>query len=617
MNLVVGQPLVNILRGALSVLAAIVQHPAGQNVHGGEAGFAALKPAIDAYPEFLQSLVRRLTSPDHSLCLAALQLINAMIRDAMDHNSDRDWVLLVQRLQALGVVRAVHALMLDPAVSDLASTLLEFQALQKLQYRKWRDESVNLDMSEHSRMLTSVWAAANPGRSAITTEEIIRFDRNPRMPEKWRSIGFETEDPGWEFEETGTLGMLDLNGLASEEDEGFARLVEEQLSKPAANRCPIVRASLAVTAILYDHFEIDDADGSVDEGIGGLDARNNLDKLFRPLLLQWNQLHKAGVRAFLRLWQTTGATSDDFAKIDELVRILVEEVVGLAPRMRDVSEVETALAAYDLRCLRELQMQLLEVTHEESWGRHLRAVKEELRHEALQFIKEQRIRVLLAGAWFPNPSPGGGDAGKPASWRFVRLSYNRRSLRYDDFDARAPVGKEPALEALDYKLDLGVVSSVVSSVTAPSDSAPPSPSSSTETLKLKSASARRASSKRARTDIVIHGYTGSDAAARKAGAPPRGDGVDGGRTETALLTLRPATQSEAAEWLDGLLLLLNQTPITAETNRLIDFIARYGLRIRLLNVRFEEPAAAGNGKGVVVPSREGLDEDYYYDMAGG
>jgi len=62
-------------------------------------------------------------------------------------------------------------------------------------------------------------------------------------------------------------------------------------------------------------------------------------------------------------------------------------------------------------------------------------------------------------------------------------------------------------------------------------------------------------------------------------------------------------------------MLLNQQPITAETNKLINLVSNYGLKIRLLNVRFNDPAFAREPPEV--PSREGLDEDYYYDILGG
>jgi engulfment/cell motility protein 1 len=51
---------------------------------------------------------------------------------------------------------------------------------------------------------------------------------------------------------------------------------------------------------------------------------------------------------------------------------LVEQVVGQAPRMKDVKDVEEELAEFELKRLRELQMEVLELTYEDAWGHHLR-----------------------------------------------------------------------------------------------------------------------------------------------------------------------------------------------------------------------------------------------------
>jgi engulfment/cell motility protein 1 len=88
-----------------------------------------------------------------------------------------------------------------------------------------------------------------------------------------------------------------------------------------------------------------------------------------------------------------------------------------------------------------------------------RQVRDELNHEALQFVKEQRIRCLLQGAWFPHSMSYSSDAGPitskslsrsvPSAWRFVRLSHNRRYLHYADFDEKTAT--EPRLDALQEK----------------------------------------------------------------------------------------------------------------------------------------------------------------------
>lgn len=259
-----------------------------------------------------------------------------------------------------------------------------------------------------------------------------------------------------------------------------------------------------------------------------------------------------------------------------------------------------------------------------------RQVRDELNHEALQFVKEQRIRCLLVGAWFPH-AVSYADSGPvtkqtinrslPSNWRFVRLSHNRRYLHYADFDTMKPTA--PNLDDLSEKsksrpncpavtihinqsaVDLSVVSSVVSNVSA----SPPSTASSTATLKQSLSSkpppvkapALKAST--ASTKITIHGYL------------PRSTNTTGEEKEQVLLQLLPPTHTLASEWLDGLLMLLNQQPITADTNKLVNLIGGYGLKIRLLNVRFDE-GEVGVGRNVAMPSREGVDEAYWYDIGG-
>ncbi len=202
------------------------------------------------------------------------------------------------------------------------------------------------------------------------------------------------------------------------------------------------------------------------------------------MLLQWSRLHTAGLQAFFRLWKSTGAERDDFDKVSELVRILIEQVVGQASRTKDVLDVEDELQEHDCGRLRELQMELLELSFEDQWGQHLYQVREELKHEALQFVKEQRIRCLLQGSWFSKPLPREQSRQENAQkrrlyqpWRFAKLSHNRRYLHYADFPDR--LEHEPGLDVLTEKIDLSTISSVVSNVSAPNEETQSLSSSST------------------------------------------------------------------------------------------------------------------------------------------
>lgn len=650
-ELIVRQPLVNILRGAMGILVAVVGHT--QGVAGSSNGdlskksayfgFRALKPAVAVYPQFFEMVVAQLNSADHALCANALMLLNALMRDAIANDTNttslvtgkdlssklsgtgEEWPKFIKRLQDLGVIKAVYNLMQGTALQDLANPLLEFQALTKLLLRKWRDVRVDLERPEHRRALKGIHLASAPEKKdALSVGGSSKGDENGdgiaarkgsrrHNPEKWRRLGFETENPAWEFDATGFLGMMDLTDYVRKQEDAFQKLLLEQSTKPLHERCPIARASLAVTLILYEHFEVDRSDIEDAKAYLVLDGMKNYDKVFRPLLLQWSRLHLASLQQFFRLWKATGAEQEDFEKVTELLRILIEQVVGQASRTKDVFELEEELQEFEYTRLRDLQMQLLEVNLEDQWGNHLNEVRTSLKQEALQFVKEQRIRCLLQGAWFPRAIHRKfGDERRPAiSWRFLRLSHNRRYLHYSDFDTQ--LNRSPALDELSEKIDLSIVSSVVSNVSAINDSA--SSISTNSTVKSPSEQNKPLS----KTKITINSFT-TTASSSNGSSEGNRPTTRSSENEHPILTLHPASHSLASEWLDGLLMLLNQAPITSETTKLVGLVSEYGLKIRLLNVRMDGLGGLGGGSeagdrdGVgVVPSREGLGEDYWYE----
>lgn len=442
------------------MLVSIVSHPHNPSRLSGAGiyGFRALKPAISKYPQFLEMLVSRLSSADHALCANALQLINSLMRDSIANDEENEWPKFIKRLQDLGVIRAVYILMQGSALQDHAHPLIEFQSLTKLLLRKWKNVAVDLEKPDHRRALKGIHIASNPEkvREGGTADDDLRKSRK-HNPEKWRRLGFHSESPASEFYEMGFLGMMDLTDFVRKHQDEFQKMLLEQSAKPVEQRCPIARASLAITSVLYEHFEVERSATDEAKNYLLLDSRSNFDKVFKPLLLHWSRIHVASLHAFFRLWKATSAETADFDKIVELVRILVESVVGGAPRTKDVQDVEEELGAFEYQRLRELQMELLELTYEDAWGQHLRQVRDELHHEALQFVKEQRIRCLLQGAWFPNESSAKSDGPnsiKPDSkrshaYKYVQLSHNRRYLHFGDFDSAEE--SAPSLDTLPSK----------------------------------------------------------------------------------------------------------------------------------------------------------------------
>lgn len=594
-ELIVKNPLVNILRGAMSILVSLVSHSQSHGVPArtpGTFGFRALKPAVAVHPQFLELVIQQLQSADHALCANALMLINALIRDALSTDSDAkstmtngdEWPTLIKKLQDLGLIRAVYSLMRSSALQDLAHPMLEFQSLTKVLLRKWKEVRVDVERTEHRRALKSLHLSSNPERPQANghSRENSRGSKR-HNPEKWRRLGFESESPAQEFDTAGFLGLMDMTDYVRKYEDGFQKLLLEQASNPLSDRLPVARASLAVSMILYEHFEVDRADLEDTRGHRGIDMTDH-DALFRPLLLQWSRLHAAGLHAFFRVWKATGAKQDDFDKVTELVRILIEQVVGQAPRTKDILETEDEFQEYDVPRLRDLQMDLLRLSFEDKWGQHLVHVREELKQEALHFAKEQRVRCLLQGSWFEKPvSKRESNGVSDLPWRFAKLSHNKRFLHYADFGER--LTHDPVLGNLPEKVDLNTTTSVVSNVSAGDDVRSTASASTLKNL---------TQNPRSTTKIAINTEVGGQ--------------------EQAILTLWPSNHSLASEWLDGLLMLLGQAPITAETSKLVDLVSDYGLKIRLLNVRMDSAFEGPPPGAGVVPSRKGLDEDYFFEV---
>lgn len=614
----------------MAVLASIVSRPPVEGLSNDTGdyigGFKALRPAIAQYPQFLEMLVSRLSSADHALCANALQLINALMRDTVMLDNEAEWPKFIKRTQDLGVIKAVYILMQSSALHDLAHPLLEFQQLTKVLLSRWRSVAVNVQKPEHRRTIKAIHLSSNPPNKEhlLPTQD----GQKPKHdPNKWRRLGFTAENPEPDFDGMGFLGMMDLSDYVRKHQDEFQNILAEQEILPRERCCPLARASLTVTAILFEHFEVDKIDEHEARAYLALESRSNYEQVFKPLLLHWSRLHVAGLHAFLRLWKETGAELEDFAKIVELVRILMESVVGNADRTRGLESIEQEIAYFECKKLRELQMELLDLAYDDAWAQHLRGTKDELQSEALQFVKEQRVRCLLTGSWFEhsprldkqsaNDQRNPESATATAGYRFIQLSPDRQRLHWDDFDSPSEI--PPELKSLCQTVPLSIVSSVVSNVTATES---PVRTQEDGTIVERYTTTR----------ITIHGY---DPSSPSTTIPSRKTSTNkhshkqhtrqtsksshrANQREIVLLTFQPGSHTTAAEWLDGLLMLLEQQPITAETNKIVRMISHLGLKVRLLNVRGNDEIDMVEGadgiEAPTVPSREGLDEDYFYEI---
>lgn len=393
------RPVINVLRNALHLLVLVVSRPLDTrpNSLGSQErtvsksfGAQALKPLLAAHQDFLECLVDKLGSADHALCANALRLLNALFRDAMLNESGKEWPSLIANLHALGVMNSVEMLMRGDAVADLAGPVLEFQTLVMGLFRRWRDITVDTTQAEHQHALRLIRACASgtidpESGLAADTDEIDEDEVSSRANSRrvigdkegsLQALGLDSQHPASEFQGMGYLGLRDLTEYVRSSPEDLQKELLEQSVMSAEEKCPIAKASLSVTQMLYDHFDI----GHPMEGdvyARAMLMAHNPDEvdregLIQPLLLRWDRMHIACTTIFLRLWKTSGATVPEFSKIEDLVRLVISMVIGRAERRLSTEEVERRIGQEQLNVIRQWQLHHLENKFESAWGGDLR-----------------------------------------------------------------------------------------------------------------------------------------------------------------------------------------------------------------------------------------------------
>ena len=372
------------LRNALHLLVLVVSKPLGStlgpDLSGSSqrnVGFRALKPLLRDHEEFLDCLVDKLSSADHALCGNALQLINALLRDSVVNGGEEDWPRFLRRLQELGIIDGVEALMRGDSVKDIAGPILQFQNLYKILLRRWRGVEVDMDRTEHRKALMRIYATSFPPgsmrrRGSSRIEQALQGAQIEESSEErshvWGRLGFSSENPAEDFGDAGFLGLMDFVAYVRRDTDAYQKVLLEQGVQQHDLRCPIARASLRVTAMLYQHLHVEDNETPADDTASAED----LEWIVRPLLLRWDRVHGAALTAFLRIWSAAGATVREFEKMDDLARILITRILGGLGRRGTLEDVERQMSATTLSTVRKWQLENLDAAFERGWGEDLR-----------------------------------------------------------------------------------------------------------------------------------------------------------------------------------------------------------------------------------------------------
>ncbi|KAF7793496.1 hypothetical protein EIP86_004608 [Pleurotus ostreatoroseus] len=521
-------------------------------------GFEVVWEQMVKEQRLLEIVVNRLGSQDTTMALYSMMLINSL----MAHASDVQWEEFIGEIERLNVPKAVIRLMASQTIEDLTSGILDFQAnMVRVTYRK-KTTIVEPEIEPtHTTSLVYIW----------------QHSRQREEPDgeggtlKWRKLGFESEDLMQEFEEVGVLGLDCLKNFIAQDPDYFAKIVQEQLSRPLERRCPIAKASNEVVDLLSEHWAI-------------FGPGYSTSTTFQPFFLNFYNVHALATHFFLRMWNESGATKGDFSRVAALVRSQVKAALK-RENVRAWHEVEEEFNDVEYRKVRDRQMRELEMEDDVMGKLPVRNFRAKLYKESYEFVRQQRVYCLMQGAWFMNGLPTPSNTSRDTirrprhQWRFLRLVRvpnvatviaradpstlaQDNSLKYLYYlDSAEKFDIRHGLEDLPERIDVTLISEVATGTCAPY----PATVIRNATIDQTDALTYGPSSPSAASPLSFSLLTASGASIADQIAPD---------------------QARWADWVDGLNMLRRDGGHVAstETEKYVNALTEIGLKIRLLNL---------------------------------
>lgn len=569
-SILVHQERINVCRPATAILKKLVTAGSESDTHIGDkstshlstpmGGFEVVYGEMQKEPNFLPTLLQRLGSADTTLCLYSLSLINSLMRYVSDSLFDA----FTSELERLAISRAVTRLMDSNRGDELVSSILEYQmnVIRVAHHRL--STAVTPTDKRHVSALSYIWLQARLSEAVVATED------GSSQKYKWRRLGFESEMVAKEFSKTGWLGLECCEAFVRADPDQYAKIILEQINRPASRQCPWAKASLEVVEILSDHYDIQSGYSTCTR--------------FQPCLLAFTRLHSLAVRFFIRMWSESGAATSDFGRVSALVRSQVKEALR-DEASRSWFDVESDFLESDYRVVRDRQMRELETEDDFTSKASIRNLRGRLYRESYEFVRQQRIQCLLEGAWFRHASsntapstyqsrsskiPLSAIQSSSKPWRFYRLSPNRKYLYYCEAAERGPI--RSGLDDLPERIDLNLVTDIsVHSASQPLNEElggqVGNPHSNGHDYTLDTSQVNS-------TSLTLSLLRSS---------------------ETSLADLVALTQSQLSEWTDGLSMLQSTGGLvnTKETADYIQILTDIGVKVKLLDL---------TGEAVDVPS---------------
>ncbi|KAL7885470.1 hypothetical protein AOLI_G00057650 [Acnodon oligacanthus] len=269
--------------------------------------------------------------------------------------------------------------------------------------------------------------------------------RRSLCAKEFKKLGFSNNsNPGQDLGRTppGLLALDTMTYFASRYPDAYSRFVLENSSREDKHECPFARSSIQLTLILCEILRI---------GEPPSETGSNYHPIFFAQDRLLEELFCICIQLLNKTWKEMRATQEDFDKVMQVVREQITRTLSSKPTSLELFKNKVnALNYSEILKLRQTER----LHQEETLAPPVLELKERLKPELLELIRQQRLNRLCHGTLFRKIS---SRRRQDKLW-YCRLSPNHKVLHYGDVEEET---ETPSIESLQDKIPVADIKALL------------------------------------------------------------------------------------------------------------------------------------------------------------
>uniref|UniRef100_A0A8C9STD1 Engulfment and cell motility 3 n=1 Tax=Scleropages formosus TaxID=113540 RepID=A0A8C9STD1_SCLFO len=274
--------------------------------------------------------------------------------------------------------------------------------------------------------------------------------RRSLCAKEFKKLGFSNNsNPGQDLVRAppGLLALDTMTYFASRYPDAYSRFVLENSSREDKHECPFARSSIQLTLILCEIFRI---------GEPPSETRSDFHPIFFSQDRIFNELFCICIQLLNKTWKEMRATQEDFDKVMQVVREQITRTLASKPTSLELFKNKVNALNYS----EILKLRQTERLHQEETLAPPVELKERLKPELLELIRQQRLNRLCHGTLFRKIS---SRRRQDKLW-YCRLSPNHKVLHYGDVEEDT---ETPPIETLQEKIPVADIKALLTGKDCP------------------------------------------------------------------------------------------------------------------------------------------------------